>query len=193
MDQPTISPAPPDSWLAWCEQRQHWGVTQPIVYKRAGADDAAAIGLFWAMAEARRTGEAIPREVEDSAVAALQERLADAGARAVLGWDGEEPVVACFGTQAVSDGQAVAGRAHVSGVSVHPDRWGEGLATGALRHLDEVLANAGYVKAQLHVLETNARARTLYEHLGWKLVRLGEAHVLGPHAVYEKELRRRAE
>ncbi len=179
--------------MAWCGERQHWGVTQQILYKRAGADEAAAIALLSAMVEARRTGEAIPREVEDSAVDALRERLVDAGARAVLGWDGGEPVVACFGTQAVSDGQAVAGRAHVSGVAVHPDRWGEGLASAALRHLDEILANAGYVEAQLQVLETNSRARTLYEHLGWKLVRVGEPHVLGPHAVYEKDLRRRAE
>lgn len=168
-------------------------VTQAIVYKRADAGEAAAIGLLWAMAEAVRRGEAVPREVQDSAVDALRQRLADVGARAVLGWDGDEAVVACFGTQAVSDGQAVPGRAHVSGVSVHPDRWGEGLATAALRHLDEVLADAGYVEAQLQVLETNFRARTLYEHLGWKLVRLGKPHVLGPHAVYEKDLRGRAE
>jgi hypothetical protein len=76
-------------------------VTEPIVYKRADAGEAAAIGLLWAMADARRRGEAVPREVEDSTHDALSQRLADPGACAVVGWHGDEPVVACFGTQAV--------------------------------------------------------------------------------------------
>ncbi len=167
-------------------------MTQPIVYKRAGADEAAAIGLLWAMAEARRTGEAIPREVEDSAVAALRERLADAAARAVLGWMETSQWLRVSGHR--RSATAGSGRKSTRQRRLGPSGpMGEGLATAALRHLDEVLASAGYVKAQLHVLETNARARRLCEHLGWKLVRLGEAHVLGPHAVFEKDLRRRAE
>jgi len=40
--------------------------------------------------------------------------------------------------------------------------------------------------AQLHVLETNHRARSLYERLGWTLVRDGDPHPEGPQAVYEK-------
>ncbi len=45
----------------------------------------------------------------------------------------------CFATQALLDGEPVAGRAHVSGIAVAPDRWGEGLAHAVLHRLNELL------------------------------------------------------
>lgn len=130
----------------------------------------------------------MPATVDESAVDALRARLAEEGATAVLGVDGDEPVAGCFATQSCLNDTPVTGRAHVSGISVEPQRWGQGLARGALQHLEEALVTAGYDTVQLHALETNARARSLYEHLGWRLVRVGEPNPAGPHAVYEKRL-----
>ncbi len=94
----------------------------------------------------------------------------------------------CFATQALLDGEPVAGRAHVSGIAVAPDRWGEGLAHAVLQRLNDLLLEHGYDTAQLYVLETNFRARAVYEHIGWRLIRTGELHPEGPHAVYETSL-----
>lgn len=159
-----------------------------MLYSEVGAAAAGALARLWARAEARRRGEPMPATVDESAVDAVRARLAEEGATAVLGVDGNEPVVGCFATQARVDDRPVTGRAHVSGISVDPQRWGQGLASGALLYLEEVLIAAGYDTVQLYVLETNARARSLYEHLGWRLVRVGEPHPAGPHAVYEKRL-----
>jgi ribosomal protein S18 acetylase RimI-like enzyme len=52
--------------------------------------------------------------------------------------------------------------------------------------MEHELAGDSYRFAQLHVLETNHRARSLYERLGWTLVRDGDPHPEGPQAVYEK-------
>lgn len=133
-------------------------------------------------------GQPIPTQVDDGAVDALRARLDAEGATAVLALDGDDPVAGCFATAAVIGGKPVRNRAHISGMSVDPRRWGRGLATLAMEHLEAALFRRGYDTAQLAVLETNNRARSLYEHLGWRLVRVGERHPAGPHALYEKSL-----
>lgn len=163
-------------------------VSNKVVYRNVDKADARALALVYAKAEAHRTGRPIPAEVDEPAIDGVRARLADPAARAVLGFDGNQPVVGCFATQAVVDGKPIRRRAHVSGLSVDPGRWGQGLATEALQRLEEILVSAGYDTAQLQVLETNARARSLYEYLGWRLVRLGEPHPAGPHAIYDRRL-----
>ena len=160
----------------------HEKVTDGVRYREVGDAAAPALALLWARAEAHRRGEPMPATVDESAVDALRARLAEEGATAVLGVAGDEPVAGCFATQACLKDTTITGRAHVSGISVDPQRWGQGLARGALRHLEEALVTAGYDAVQLHVLETNARARSLYEHLGW---RLGE---LARDPAYDLEL-----
>jgi len=53
-------------------------------------------------------------------------------------------------------------------LAVHPDHWGEGLASAlielALREMDL----RGVTEASLWCLEENHRARRLYEYLGWR-------------------------
>ena len=135
-------------------------MTDRVLYSEVGAAAAAALARLWARAEARRTGEPIPATVDESAVDAVRTRLAEKGATAVLGVDGNKPVVGCFATQARVDDRAVMGRAHVSGIAVDPQRWGQGLASGALLYLEKVLVSARYDTVQLYVVKrTLALAR----------------------------------
>ena len=53
-------------------------------------------------------------------------------------------------------------------LAVHPDRWGSGLATLAIRTVLSALAERGATSVELWCLELNGRARRLYEHLGWR-------------------------
>ncbi|MDP8962293.1 MAG: GNAT family N-acetyltransferase [Actinomycetota bacterium] len=158
------------------------------VIRVAGREAAPALALLWVRAEARRKGETIPSDVDASAVDALRSRLDSYGAVAVVAVEAGEPVAGCFATQALEHDEPVHGRAHVSGISVMPERWGEGLGRHVLARLEGVLLDRGYDAAQLIVLETNDRARRLYELAGWRLVSTGEPHPAGPHAVYEKTL-----
>lgn len=57
--------------------------------------------------------------------------------------------------------------ATVRHVAVRPERWGEGLASAAMRLAAADMASRGTEVARLWVLEENHRARRLYEHLGW--------------------------
>ena len=53
-------------------------------------------------------------------------------------------------------------------LAVHPQHWGEGLATAALGTALAALRRRGSGRASLWVLAENHRARRLYEHLGWR-------------------------
>ena len=52
-------------------------------------------------------------------------------------------------------------------VAVHPDHWGTGLASAAIRAALVDMEERGTTEAYLWVLAENHRARRLYEHLGW--------------------------
>ena len=54
-------------------------------------------------------------------------------------------------------------------LAVHPDRWGQGLATGAITQVVRGIAAQGGSVAELWCLEDNHRARRLYDHLGWRV------------------------
>lgn len=53
-------------------------------------------------------------------------------------------------------------------LAVHPDHWGEQLATAAIGASLQAMGLRGSVQAWLWCLEQNHRARRLYEHLGWR-------------------------
>ena len=53
-------------------------------------------------------------------------------------------------------------------LAVHPDRWGEGLASGAVATVVRAMGRLGATEVELWCLEENRRARTLYERLGWR-------------------------
>jgi len=73
-------------------------------------------------------------------------------------------------------------------VAVLPAHWGRHFGQQTLRFLEIRLRAGGYRRAELHVLETNDRARRLYALCGWRLLRLGDEHPDGAQAVYAKAL-----
>jgi GNAT superfamily N-acetyltransferase len=161
-------------------------------FRRAAAGDADVLQLLGERANARRLGTAIPDFPDPQAVEELRDRLARVGAVAVLAEDVEGPVASCFATPLVGPGgEPVDGGAHLSGVAVAPGRWGQGLGDAIVAFAEQVLYDEGFGFVQLHVLETNYRARTLYERRGWSLSREGDPHPEGSQAVYEKQLAQR--
>jgi GNAT superfamily N-acetyltransferase len=78
----------------------------------------------------------------------------------------------CF-TQAVAHpqgddhaGAPIPGRAHVSAVFTHPDRWREGIAAAMLATAQDAMRLAGYREVQLWT-PRDAPARRFYEATGW--------------------------
>ena len=59
------------------------------------------------------------------------------------------------------------GRAHVSAVFTHPDRWRQGIAAAMLEDAQDAMRTAGYAEAQLWTPE-DAPARRFYEATGWR-------------------------
>jgi GNAT superfamily N-acetyltransferase len=77
----------------------------------------------------------------------------------------------CF-TQAIAQRtpsglDPIPGRAHVSAVFTHPERWREGIAAGMLAIAEEAMRAAGYVDVQLWT-PREAPARRFYEAQGWR-------------------------
>jgi GNAT superfamily N-acetyltransferase len=76
----------------------------------------------------------------------------------------------CF-TQAVTSSppwvDPVDGRAHISAVFTHPDRWRQGVGAGMLASTEAAMREAGYVEAQLWTPQA-APARRFYEAHGWR-------------------------
>jgi GNAT superfamily N-acetyltransferase len=81
--------------------------------------------------------------------------------------------IVCF-TQAMewSDdehtiGEPIPGRAHVSAVFTHPDRWREGIAEALVAAAEEAMRAEGYREVQLWT-PREAPARRFYEATGWR-------------------------
>ncbi len=53
-------------------------------------------------------------------------------------------------------------------LAVHPDHWGQGLATSMIELVLHAIDLRGSTEASLWCLQDNRRARRLYEYLGWK-------------------------
>jgi GNAT superfamily N-acetyltransferase len=66
------------------------------------------------------------------------------------------------------EGNAIAGRAHLSGLFVLPARWGEGIGSGLLEAALAEMRSRGYRKAQLFTAAANQRSRAFYERRGWR-------------------------
>jgi GNAT superfamily N-acetyltransferase len=63
--------------------------------------------------------------------------------------------------------EPIPGRAHVSAVFTHPDRWREGIAAGLLALAEDAMRAAGYREVQLWT-PRDAPARRFYEATGWR-------------------------
>ena len=78
----------------------------------------------------------------------------------------------CF-TQAVAhdeqdhhEGEPLPGRAHVSAVFTHPERWRQGIAAAMLGAAEDAMRAAGYREVQLWT-PREAPARSFYDAAGW--------------------------
>lgn len=156
----------------------------------AGGEVAEDLARIWARASAHRCRLPIPEMPDPESVAALAQRVSRPGAAAVVARDDGVAVGCCFFELLAEPDRTtiIEGAAHVSGVAVEPSRWGAGLATALLDFAEAEVRRRGFRLLRLHVQEENARARSLYEHLGWSLVATGYADHSGPQAVYDKIL-----
>jgi GNAT superfamily N-acetyltransferase len=64
-------------------------------------------------------------------------------------------------------GEPIPGRAHVSAVFTHPDRWREGIAAAMLADAEAAMRSEGYAEVQLWT-PRDAPARRFYEATGWR-------------------------
>jgi GNAT superfamily N-acetyltransferase len=64
-------------------------------------------------------------------------------------------------------GAPIPGRAHVSAVFTHPDRWRQGIAAAMLATAQDAMRAAGYSEVQLWT-PRDAPARRFYEATGWR-------------------------
>ena len=87
--------------------------------------------------------------------------------------DSDARVVAlvCFAQAVVQDTpptlEPIPGRAHVSAVFTHPERWREGIASSMLEAAEAAMRAEGYREVQLWTPE-DAPARGFYEAAGWR-------------------------
>ncbi|HLN76245.1 MAG TPA: GNAT family N-acetyltransferase [Nocardioidaceae bacterium] len=68
-------------------------------------------------------------------------------------------------------------------VAVHPDHWGQGLATAAIETALQAMDQRGTTAASLWVLQDNHRARRLYSYLGWRETSVKQEAPWPPHPV----------
>jgi ribosomal protein S18 acetylase RimI-like enzyme len=80
----------------------------------------------------------------------------------------DDGVVVGFVTYGPPDTASVPGAGELYAIYLDPSHWGRGYGRALMRAAERGLAEAGFSKAYLWVLETNARARRFYEIAGWR-------------------------
>jgi GNAT superfamily N-acetyltransferase len=66
------------------------------------------------------------------------------------------------------EGPSAPGVSYVSHLYVHPNRWGNGIASGLLALSENAMSDGGYARAILWT-PADAPARGFYERCGWRL------------------------
>ena len=100
----------------------------------------------------------------------LRLREEDRWSRVAIGRDGALVGLASWrpAREHGEEGPIISGVAYVSHVYVHPDLWGNGIATGLLALADAAMREAACTRAILWT-PTDAPARRFYERCGWRL------------------------
>ena len=68
-------------------------------------------------------------------------------------------------------------------LAVHPDHWGEGLATTLIEVALDAMRLRGCTVASLWCLRDNRRASRLYRHLGWRATDVAREAPWPPHPI----------
>lgn len=101
-----------------------------------------------------------------------KQRLADDAGWGILARDSAQAIGTIHFTHARTDGgagEAIPGRAHLSGLFVLPGRWGEGIGSALLASAAEEMCSRSCRSAQLFTAVDNRRSRRFYEGRGWHL------------------------
>ena len=160
--------------------------------RRAGPDDAAAIAGVHVRAWRAAYRGLVPQDYLD-ALDAEQRAGAWAQVLAATAWpstgvfvatgpgaSGPDTVVgfSAIGPSRDEDADpAVVGEIHT--VYVDPDAWAGGIGSRLVGRATDELRGAGFCRATLWTLDTNARARRFYEGRGWVLDGVTKRHDWG--------------
>ena len=136
----------------------------PTVFRTATPDDVTALRDLERAANLAALGHVFPPEQypfpDDAVLARWSLVLDDPDVRVLVAEDDE------------ADKDLVMFAAYDSTtlrhVAVHPEHWGQGLATDAIELVLQAMDRRGTTIASLWCLEENHRARRLYEYLGWR-------------------------
>ena len=148
--------------------------------REATSDDVIALADLERAANLAALGHVFPPErypfPEDAVLARWSLVLDEPGVRVLVRDAGPAPAAGIDAFLAYDDRT-------LRHLAVHPDCWGQGLASTlvetALRAIDE----RGTTTAELWCLEENARARRLYEHLGWRATPDRREAMWPPHPI----------
>jgi GNAT superfamily N-acetyltransferase len=100
-----------------------------------------------------------------------ERRLADPAGWTLIASDSAAALGTIHFTDARAErgkGEAILGRAHLSGLFVLPARWGEGVGGALLDAAMAEMRRRGYHSAQLFTATANGRSRSFYERRGWR-------------------------
>jgi GNAT superfamily N-acetyltransferase len=129
----------------------------------------------------------IPDPVLDALPESRERRLAQHLARRDTVWVAEEEG-AIVGHAAIGpcrDDDQPSGTGEVYAIYLAPEAWGRGIGRELFTKAVDELRAAGFTRATLWVLETNARARHFYEAAGWRADGARKADEVGGAALIE--------
>ncbi|HEX6416866.1 MAG TPA: GNAT family N-acetyltransferase [Acidimicrobiales bacterium] len=151
----------------------HRGVTLDVLIRAAEPRDAPAIGTIWQRAALAGYEGIFPPDAPAPSLELLTERsrlaIAAQGYNTLVlvacptGHDGQ-----VVGTVAVAPDPDETSRAQLLRLYVDPGHWGRGIGRRLHDTALEHLRAAGYRVVVLWVLESNVRARSIYEGWGWR-------------------------
>jgi GNAT superfamily N-acetyltransferase len=100
----------------------------------------------------------------------LRLRETERWTRVVVGRDGDLVALASWrpAREHGEEGARIPGLSYVSHLYVHPERWGNGIASGLLELAESAMRASGHRRAILWTPK-GARARGFYERCGWHL------------------------
>jgi RimJ/RimL family protein N-acetyltransferase len=142
----------------------------PRGFRQATRDDVAALRDLERTANLAALGHVFPPErfpfPDDAVLARWQIVLEDPDVTVLVAED-HESAQGAEGEKALV-GYAAYDSTTLRHLAVHPDHWGQGLASEAIETVLHAMDQRGSTIASLWCLEENRRARRLYEFLGWR-------------------------
>lgn len=148
--------------------------------REATSDDVPALTDLERAANLVALGHVFPPErypfPEDAVLARWALVLDEPGVRVLVRDAGPEPADGIDAFLAYDDRT-------LRHLAVHPDRWGQGLASTLVETALQAIDERGSTTAELWCLEENTRARRLYEHLGWRATADRREAMWPPHPI----------